>query len=95
MDKVDTLFNWADIGTEALEESRLDRLMLQMPLFRRRGLTGNRLAVAALVYLGLVHGGRAAGDAALGAATDGATGAGMVQSSTEVIVAGVAASSIT
>ena len=48
LDKVDTLLNWVHIGTKTSEAERLDSLMMQMPLFRRRGLTGTRLAVAAL-----------------------------------------------
>ena len=43
---VDTLFNWADVGTKALEASRLDSLVKQMPL-RREG----RKATAALTSL--------------------------------------------
>ena len=37
LDKVDTLLNWADIGTKALEAERLDSLMMHMPMSRRRG----------------------------------------------------------
>ena len=39
--KVDTLFNWADIGTKALDKARLESLLKQMPLTRREGLEGS------------------------------------------------------
>ena len=55
LDKVDTLLHWADVGTKASGKERLDVLMLQMPLFHRKVLTGTRLAVAASLFLGLVE----------------------------------------
>ena len=34
---VDTLLNWADVGTKSIKKDRLDSVLLQMPLSRGRG----------------------------------------------------------
>ena len=49
---VDALFNWADIGTKALEASRLDSLVKQMPL-RREGRKAT-VALTSLIMAGLL-----------------------------------------
>ena len=46
---VDTLLNWADIGTKALEKERLDSLVKQMPLRREGRNTAASTALAVLL----------------------------------------------
>ena len=51
---VDTLLNWADIGTKALDKERLESLVKQLPIRRPEGLVP-ATAAAALAFIASMH----------------------------------------